>query len=577
MAITSNAKTRKQQDLLKALVKSLGPKAKGASVQLSFGEAEVNMVFDGHKYLVPTDKFEDWAANGFQLTKTGSPALGRWKTTEGDPVEVTEAAQEAPEEKPAPKGRRTPAKKAEAKPAASRGNAKRKPKPSDENIEAAKAEAKSVTASPKVEEQAARKPKATKPPVGAYSLDEELQALAEEAYEIEAEQQTGEVGSNSARYKLGLLVLKLDQLKARAKEEGRTEWANRKALLELLNKGQLAIADKRDATRKFKPIDEGEATAMSKVAETFLAGDLTARFKLVDTINPVTGEPLVGDDGEPLEVPVTEVAPSKLYPLAKHATSDNFHSLVSFAHNYNESNVKAVVKLSDKLDKPVDEVIDDIARQRRAIMSPITDETIEVGMDDDGLKLWLKEMAPEPPPSPYYSITTERGWAESVWEPLLGVLSAINDMDHFITPNEQTGRVSNVFALERAITQFFNVHEEDGFQRVLGALHQAGDISEARAVEIASMYAFDPETNGLRELTEEELNAVAAEESDDEADAGMAEAEASDAPWDSDEPDESDDEWDEDEPPTDLDIDTPGAEEEDEDEPEGEEEDPEAF
>ena len=559
MGITTDASTTRQRKIVKDFIKGLGDKAKGISAQLNFDENALEFRYEDNRYLLPIDRFEDWAGKGFPFTQSGSPQLGRWKEDGGEPTEAPEEeperAQEAPEEKPAPKPRKGAPKK--TAPAQAKRQAPKKPKPklTDEEVAAAKAEIKSVTVEPRVEGQTTAKAQreAPKPTPSnriaiEHGLDTALRALAEEAYAIEEEQHSGELGANAARYKLGLLVLKLDDIKARAKEEGDERLGTRKALLEMLNKGQLAIADARGATRRFKPIEEGEATAMSKVAETFLGGDLSTRFKLVDTINPVTGEPLVGDDGEPPEVPVTEIAPSKLYPLVKHVTSDNFHRLVSFAHNYNEANVKTAVRFADKLEKPLAEVVKQITDLRHTIASPVTEKAVEAGLDDDGLKLWLREHMPASPPSPYYTITTERGWGESIWEPVKSVLAAINERYGFATPNEETGELSNVFVLERTFTQYFNPYEESGFQRIIGALITAGDISEEQGSELVGEYGFDPDTAGLRGRTEEEKAALFGEEAEA---AILAEAE------------DGDDEG-EDEPPfdADLDIDAPRAEEE---------------
>jgi len=564
MPITTDASKREHRALVKDFIRRLGEDAKGITAEINFGEEDVEFKYEGSRYLVPHSKFNDWASNGFPFTKTGSPQLGRWREENlepGDPPRAPEKPKEAPQEKPAPKPRKAPRAKQETKEAApqakpkGRPKAGSKPKPTEEAVAAPKAPPTKRATPPTSIVQAASE----FPEDG--TVDQQIEFLTKRAYEIEAEEEQGTLGANAARYKRGALVLMLDRVKDRAKAEGREELATRKALLDLLNRGQLGIADNRDTLHRFKPLSEDEATVMSKVVDKFCAGDITSRFRLLDTINPNTGEPLVSDGGEELRIPITEVAPNKLYPLVRHVpgeSSDDFHRMVSFAHNYSEGNVKSVVNLAAKLNKPVLEVVKQVMSQRRRHISATTDNEVRASLDDDALKLWIKDQAPPAPPSPYYNITTERGFGESVWEPLKGVLSAINEKFGFATANETTGEVSSIFVFERTITQFFNPHEEEGYQAILGALVKAGDLTEDQAAEMVDVYGFDSETNGLRERSEEEREALFGAEEAEDDEGNPVEPEPDEQEGDGDDwGDDGDDD-----PPfdADLDIDTPESE-----------------
>jgi hypothetical protein len=266
-----------------------------------------------------------------------------------------------------------------------------------------------------------------------------------------------------------------------------------KKLLSMVNERSISLASQHSVP-DFTPITEQEATTTRRVVQAFgSSGD----FRYVDAIDPATGAPLVNDSGEPLSMPITEVAMNKLYPLVEYADEGSLDSLLSFAHRNTEKVVKAAKRVAKSLERPFMAVVDDVNALRTKKASPLGPEVGEVQVPPDEIDIisHLKGMIGEAPESDVVSLKTSRAWYDGTFVPLKELFSAIARSFMPDLVNQTTGQVSNVFVLERILTQFYNPFTDEGVQRVLGALVASGDLTESHAHEFVDSFAMNAENN----------------------------------------------------------------------------------
>lgn len=327
-----------------------------------------------------------------------------------------------------------------------------------------------------------REPKPRKPP--ADDPADIVDALAAQALHIAEEEASGEHGRNVARFRRGELMIRLVGISQASKTPV-------KKLLAQLNTRSITMASELQMPN-FKPISEQEATTTRKVTQAFGS---SGEFPLLDAVDPATGQPLLNDAGEPYHLPITEVAMNKLYPLVEYADETNIDTLLSFAHRNTEKVVKAAKRVAKSLEKPMAAVIEDINGMRVESNSPLGVGVIQVPPPEADIVRSLREMMGEAPEPDIASLKTSRGWYDGTWIPLKNLINAVARAFIPEVVNESSGEVSNVFILERLITQLFHPGEDKGVQRVLAALVEAGDLSESKAAEFVNSFAHDPEND----------------------------------------------------------------------------------
>lgn len=319
----------------------------------------------------------------------------------------------------------------------------------------------------------------------APSVDPLLDNLVTEAFEIDQEERSGDQGRNVARFRRGELMIRLDGI---AKASKRTA----KELLGAVNQGLVSLASRHNVL-DLDPITEQEATTTRRVVEAFGS---SGEFKHVYGINPVTGDPLVNDAGDRFELPVTSVALNKLYPLVEYAKEGHADELLSFAHRHTEKVVKATKTVAKRTGAPFLKVARDVSALRVKKPNPLGADLGEVKAPPAEKEVLnaLREMMGEAPEPDIATLKTSRAWYESTWLPIRALVDAIARRYMPDTLSAASNGVSNVFILERTLTQFYNPAEDEGVHRILGALVTAGDLSEANAHAFVDTHAFNPES-----------------------------------------------------------------------------------
>ena len=506
MAIKTNAKDKESRDSVRAFINSVDAETRRRKITLEFNDGTVTINDGDSATSMSHDAFKRWEADGFPYGEDGPKIPNNAKTDEGDfrpqpkPTSKKAAAKKAPAKKRAPT-KKAPAKKAPVK--------KTEPKPKGA-VAKARAEASTVVA----------------------AQDDLIEAFAAEAFEISNTEHSGEVGRNAARFRRGELMIRLHGAAKSARIPVKKMLAN-------LNDRMVIIAGERGVP-DFGEITEQEASTTRKVVEAF--GSDTD-FRLAHKINPTTGQPLVRDDGNPFELHITEVAMNKLAPLTEFADSIDLDTLISFAYLNTEKVVKGAKRVATRTGAPMRKVVDKLLSVTEQSVSPLAPELgeIKINASERTLLQEISNMLGEAPPVEVATIKTDKNWYESFWVPLKNLMSQLARLYKPDATNQTTGEVSNVFVLERTIGQFFNVNDDAGIQRALGAMVEAQDLSEDQANDFLSRYAFNQESGAWVELQPGENVVVEADALDEDLD---------------------EDELDDDDP--DFDIDT-GEEEEDED------------
>lgn len=340
------------------------------------------------------------------------------------------------------------------------------------------------------------------------NLRDAFHDLVRDSFEVLRQEHAGEIGRNVARLRKGQIMTVVERFKERAKAEELEGLTTTKEILGALNSGLIAFANSHGIVDRFNRITENEATITRMVFERFTGQDgINARFRLLDAVDEATGRPLLNDAGEPIEVPISEVAVNNLYPLAEYATDLNRDKLASFAQRFSEKVVKGAKKLSKDRDIPILDVVEDINSLRRTVVSPVTEDEVAIQADEGSALSWIREQRGEEPPSEIINITTTRDWYESEYVPLKAIATQLYLT--FGLPLNDSGEISNVKLLERIIGQYFSVHEY-GPQRLIAAFVDAEDITTAKAERFLTRWRWDAERGEMveQEVSEEEAQAL---------------------------------------------------------------------
>lgn len=308
--------------------------------------------------------------------------------------------------------------------------------------------------------------------------DRILDALADSAFEVGVNERRGELDKNSARFERGELMVRLLGL-------AQAEKVPFKRLLSDVNE-RLAQRAAENALADFQLITEQEATTTRRVVESFGS---SREFRLVNAVNPNTGEPLVDDSGQPPLTSIREVPLNKLYALVDHADEKDQDQLLSFAYRYSERVVKKVRSIAKREGKPVTQLMKRLDRKRKPASHPVTGQAIAVQLPEKDMLEELRKLAGEAPPVEVKSIKTDAAWYDAFWMPLKALF---DEAMRQARPDEFAGGVSNVFVLERTLGQFFNVNDDAGRQQALQALVEAEDITPEQARELYARLAFNP-------------------------------------------------------------------------------------
>lgn len=308
--------------------------------------------------------------------------------------------------------------------------------------------------------------------------DRILDALADSAFEVGVNERRGELDKNSARFERGELMARLLGL-------AQAERVPFKRLLSDLNE-RLAQRAAENALADFQLITEQEATTTRRVVEAFGS---SREFRLVNAVNPNTGEPLVDDSGQPPLTSIREVPLNKLYALVDYADEKDQDQLLSFAYRHSERVVKKVRSIAKREGKPVTQLMKQLDRKRKPASHPVTGQAIAVQLTEKDMLEELRKLAGEAPPVEVKSIKTDAAWYDTFWVPLKALFDEVMRQAR---PDEFAGGVSNVFVLERTLGQFFNVNDDAGRQQALRALVEAEDITPEQARELHARLAFNP-------------------------------------------------------------------------------------
>ena len=473
MPITYEAKSAADRRAGKSMVLGLAKAIGSDHVNVAFHKDEITITTEDGDTTLTRSEFSAWQD-------------ARFPWDNGPNLDAPEA-QEAPSEEPEGERPFNPQPKPEGK-----RKAAAKPKPE-----------------PKA--KPAPKPKVEKPRQPTMSDPEDLvEALAAHALDIAAEEASGEHGRNVARFKRGELMIRLTGISQASKVPV-------KRLLGMLNQRTLTMASEHQMP-SFKPITEQEASTTRKVAQAFGS---SGEFPLLNAVDPTSGAPLLNDAGEPYMLPLTEVAMNKLYPLVEYASEVSTDELLSFAHQNTEKVVKAAKRVAKSLEKPFMKVIEDINKMRVEIDSPLGLGKVKVPPSEADIVRELREIMGEAPEPDIASLKTSRAWYDGTWVPLKGLINAVARAFIPEVVNESSGEVTNVFILERLITQLFHPNEDKGVHRVLAALVEAGDLSEKQANDFVNQFAFDGENDEWVRTQSgivPERDAVALDEDDDLSD-----------------------------------------------------------
>lgn len=306
-----------------------------------------------------------------------------------------------------------------------------------------------------------------------------LQDLSDMAFEVGLAERQGDLSKNYARFERGELMLRLASV-------AQTERTPFKDVLQAVNE-HMAVRASENTLADFQLITKEEATTTRRVVEAFGS---SAEFRLVNAINPNTGEPLVDDSGEPPLTSIREVPMNKLYAVVDYADARDLDSLLSFAYRYGERVVKKAKSVAKNSGIPLAKLIKQLDRLRREATHVVTGETIKVQADERAAMDKLRDLAGEAPPPEVASIKTDRAWHDTFWVPLRALYTSA--MREFNPELMGDGEASNVFVFERTIGQYFNVNAEHGVREALGALVNAEDISTEQASEFLERFSYNP-------------------------------------------------------------------------------------
>lgn len=368
-----------------------------------------------------------------------------------------------------------------------------KAKGAEAEKEAKKAEAERIKAEKeaekaKAEAEAEEKRKA----LIAEARAELEQVIKDIASDLQSEDK-GELDKNVARYLKGMHLDAAEEIGRALKEakddafQGRGSTVLRFAKDEVRRAfsnlgGVVAI---RLSGKADRALSNAEVSMTRKVYSVFMKheGGMDSTFRVVDQRDPATGEELLGDDGNPLEMPVTHIALNKLYAVADFYNTDVRDKLLSFANRNSERAVRAAAKLMTP--DTVGQVIDDLNQ-----LTHQAEENAAQGEESldpqDVILDHVAEAKGQRKPSTVKSIAVDAAWFGGDWYDIKRLGTEIaKEIDMML---DDHGQISNTALLERTLGAFF-APRVVGPDNLVNAFVSAGEMTEAQAKKLLKRLA----------------------------------------------------------------------------------------
>ena len=482
MSIESNATTAAQTKYVNRVIASLGEAADDAdmNIQFSKGSKEITVTIDGEEQKFNGDGFRAWVAD---FEKRMKDANANSKEAKKKAAEEAKAKREA---------------------------------------EAAAEAQRKAAENAKIRAQARSE------------LDDVLAGIASD---IQNEDK-GSLTTNEARYRKGMHLDHAAVIGEKLKQAEDPSFIGRGATVMKFARDQVSKmfrdlqgeASVRLGTKAVRALSNAEVSMTRKVYSTFLKHEddgLDSTFLLVDATDRDTGEPLVGDDGEPLEVPVTRIAINKLYALSNFYRPDHKDMILSFAHRNTERAVLAAAKL---LDKDQDNIVEVIGK-----LNELTDQAnVNAKEDNDALtpeeviKDHVAQLQGQKKPSEVKTIKVDAAFYAGDWFETKRVATAIAKACGIQLGDD--GEIGNTKLLETMLGEFFapRIH---GANNLVQMFVSSGDMTDEQATSFLETYSKN-ESKG--------------EDEGEDDDEGPTDAEAAAAAENASEPEDGDDDSDSD-------------------------------
>lgn len=356
---------------------------------------------------------------------------------------------------------------------------------------------------------------------------EQKQAIEEASKQLDSEvaaltkvirgERSGELQKNEARYAKGERLANLEDIANRLKAAGDKRFKSNRAVLAFAReKVQESIADQGVIdTGLAQRLSDQEVSASRTVYRTYMHNGMNTTFRLVDTIDPTTGQPYQDDAGNPPEMPITGIAMNKLYILAKVYNPEDHDQIISFAHRTGEKALTAARKLMNPEEDNAAEVIKEI--QEYLDSDPVKDDGEPFKSADEAIIDLVAKRTGKTAPSQVKSIKVDAGWYESFWRPAKEIATALSKSQGW--PLDEKGEVSNTVLLERiialALPDFTN-GPEDAVNEILNVFMNSDELTEEQATQFFDQY--------LSELNSEEGEGEEDEEAEGEEQGGAISA-----------------------------------------------------
>lgn len=323
------------------------------------------------------------------------------------------------------------------------------------------------------------------------ALDKQVEALANDI----RRERTGELQQNEARYQKGEHLVRLEDLGQRLREAGDTRFRSNKAVLEFAREQIHSAMEHQGVidTALGRRLSDQEVSATRTVYRTYLSEQgLNTTFRLIDTINPETGQPYQDDAGNPPELPIKGIALNKLYILAKMYNPDDKDTIISFAYRTGEKALSAAKKLMDSEQDNAAEVIQEIKEYLDS--NPVNADGEPYGSADEAIIDFVAHRLGKAAPSAVKSIKVDAGFFSGTWTEIKQIATALFKHQQF--PLDDKGEAGNTQILERLVnTAFADFDEsEEGQVRAVAQLFVDGeDITEAQATSFVEAYFSEGE------------------------------------------------------------------------------------
>jgi len=302
----------------------------------------------------------------------------------------------------------------------------------------------------------------------------------------------GELDKNIARYLKGMHLDAAEEIGQKLKEAQDEAFQGRGSTVIRFAKDEVArafdslggVLAVRLRGKAIKALSNAEVSMTRKVYATYLKheGGVDATFRLVDQRDPATGEPLVGDDGNPLEVPVTEIALNKLYALSDYYSPEVRDELLAFAHRNTERAVGAAAKLMTP------ENVKDIIAELNALTQQ-ADENEADGEDSltpqEAILDHVAEQQGQRKPSTVKNIAVDAAFYGGDWYETKRVATQIAKACDVALDDK--GELGNTKLLETMIGEYF-APRRFGANNLVQLFVEAGDMTTKQAEKFLAEY-----------------------------------------------------------------------------------------